>query len=275
MSVHSSVESQQPQAQSIPVLVLTLDGRKLPAIQHSTIVITLDGIPEIVEGSIYYTDAQGDEILNIVDLALETDERPIYWFFSDTQNPIYWQSGNFFNSDGTPFTGSISGYKASALTKSTNSIRSIVWIRSGEIYYEAIEVTEGDLATYQIDNQAISISASWTIYHTLPSPKYKDTHTIVTSETPQAIPSDLPISGVTIAYSVPMRTLRNRTLSSVAIGGTDRTHGGNYSLNSEAPYGEVVPPILSAIGLAVIEVVYRQRLSPSIGKGVPPVERTI
>lgn len=272
MSVQSAINLQSPESQSIAVYILDLNGKKMPAIQHSSIVLDADGKPDIVEGSIFYTDAHGDVINDVVEFTVEIDEALIYWFDADNKPSIYWQNGNYFNADRTAFTAPIDGYKASITAAATPApvVRTLVYVKAGNSYYSATQVRNGDVVTYEVDGRSTSVSNTYSIVYNLPAPQYQDAHTTVTAANLQVIPMDLPISGFTIAYEAPLKTKRNPVVSTVAIGSATRTRSGSYSLNSEDSMGTVVPPIVSVVGNAVAYVVYRQRLSPLMGEGAIP-----
>lgn len=272
MSVQSSINLQSPESQSIAVYVQTIDGRKLPAVQHSSIVLDADGKPDIVEGSIFYTDALGDVITDVFEFIIETDDTIVYWFNADGLPSIYWQGGSYFNTDGTPFTGAIASYKAvgTNIPAPVAIVRTPVYVKAGDFYYSANQVRNGDVVTYEVDGRSTTISNSYSIVYSLPAPQYKDDHTTVTALNLQAVPQDLPISGFTIAYEAPLKTKRNPVVSTVAIGSATRTRSGSYSLNSEDPMGTVIPPIVAVVGNAIAYVVYRQRVSPLLGAGAIP-----
>ena len=273
MSVHSSIRQNSPQALALPVFVITIDGAKRPAIQHSTIVINDLGYPDVVEGSIVYVDAQGDEIPDVVELSTMSQEYNLYWFANDEGDLIYWQNGQYYNPDRTEIGVVARGFKpvGSSNDNAPNTKRQSVYILVGDLYYSAIEVQLGDSFSYEVEGEIVKLLEGWKVTYVLPSPVYADFHSIVSASTEQSIPTDFPVSGVTIAYSVPLyRTKREGSVpSSVTIGTLTRTYGGHYSLNSEAAYGEIIPPIIAATGRGLAEVVYRQRLSPIVAKGSP------
>ena len=269
MSVHSSLKSPVTTTVSSSVYVVLLNGSKVPAIQYSTVFINEAGLTEIVDGSIYYTDAQGDVITDVVEFTIN-QEVDIYWFTADGLPSIYWQSGFYYNADGSPYTGDVSVYQPSTVTNILpNVVRRSVYIKVGDFYYSADEVRNGDVITYQIDNVTVSLQSDWKVYTTLPAAIYQDFHSKVTANITQDIPRQYPISGFTVAWVVPFPTKRNPGISSIIIGGLERTSSGDYSLNSEAELGQVVPPAVTATGLGVAEVVYRQRVSPIVLEGKP------
>lgn len=272
MSVRSSISQSAPQALALPVFVTTIDGAKLPAVQHSSVVLSEYGQPEIVEGSIFYVDAQGDEIPNVVELSVNTEESEIYWFSNDSGQLAYWQNGQYYNPDRTPFTEDLKGFVPVGASNSSGPsvTRSPVFIKANDEFFEATEVIAGDSIAYQIDGKATPIASGWKIYRDLPACVYQDFHTIVTDVNEQIIPQNLPISGVTVAYTVPMyRTKNNPGPSSVTIGSVTRTYSGDYALNAETDLSEVIPPFVSVTGQGYAEVVYRQRVSPLMGAGAP------
>ena len=272
MSVQSAINLQSPESQSIAVYIQTIDGRKLPAVQHSSIVLDVDGKPDIVEGSIFYTDALGDIITDVVEFIVETDNTIVYWFNADGLPSIYWQAGSYFNADGTAFTGAIENYKAvgTSIPAPIVITRTPVYVKAGDFYYSATQVRNGDVVTYEVDGRVATISNSYSIVYNLPAPQYQDEHTTVTAANLQVVPSAVPISGFTIAYEAPLKTKRNPVVSTVTIGSATRTRSGSYSLNSEDSMGTVIPPFVSVVGNAIAYVVYRQRLSPLMGEGVIP-----
>lgn len=244
----------------------------MPAIQHFSIVLDVDGKPDIVEGSIFYTDAQGDVINDVVEFIIEIDETIVYWFNAEGLPSIYWQGGSYFNADKTPFTGSIENYQAvgTNIPAPVAIVRTPVYVKAGDVYYNATQIRNGDVTTYEVDGRSTVINNSFSVVYNLPAPQYRDNHTTITAVNLQEVPRDLPISGFTIAYEAPLRTKRNPTVSTVAIGSATRTRSGSYSLNSEDSMGTVLPPIVAVTGNAVAYVVYRQRVSPLLGEGSIP-----
>jgi hypothetical protein len=266
-----------------PVHVRVADGTIVPAIQVGTYQVNPNtGASELVLNSLKYTDAAGRPIVGVQALAdapMHSALPPTrYWFSSPTGAPIYTDDGLFYTADGSPYSGSTVGYTTGGPQSTAiccpQTQRAQVWARFGNTYVPLTrtETTTYDAAnnpttvvSYQFEGSPLSVTAP--IVESLPPAEYIKVGQSLITESSSVTPTNFPISGFSAVWQIPLPTVEHPEPSRVVVGGSEWAIADRFDLNAHSELATVVPPVVESFGNAVVDMVFRQRVSPLLAVG--------
>jgi hypothetical protein len=234
----------------------------------------------LIIGSVRFEDYNGVTIDNIVGPHITNTAPHInntrMWFWSSVGGPIYLDNGVFYTHTGDVYSGDVSNYQPGAATDNSAETHAKItirkcWIRfSLSSYLPATKITKTTIVNnspimvnfVMVAGDIYELPEGATVVDELPSPVYEQVSQTVTDESPSLPPSNFPISGFACSWIILYPTNEDPELGEVVIGDGSYDISGSETLNSEDPFGTVVPPTVLCNKNAIVKLIYRVRTSP-------------